>query len=50
MKDLKNWFNIYEEKRPTLFDKAIIELGKEIKKRRRIFKKEFIEIMSWKCY
>ena len=48
MEDIENWQKIYEEKRPTLYDKAIIELGKEIKRRRKILKKEFIEIMSWK--
>jgi hypothetical protein len=48
MEDLKNWFEVYLQKKPTLFDKAILELGKQIRKRKKIYKREFIEIMSWK--
>jgi thermostable 8-oxoguanine DNA glycosylase len=44
----KKWYRIYESKRPSIFDKAILIIGKDIRKRKRILKKEFIEIMSYK--
>ena len=42
------WYKIYERKRPSAFDKAILKIGKEIRKRKQVLKKDFIEIMSYK--
>lgn len=44
----KKWYRIYESKRPSIFDKAILIIGKDIRNRKGIIKKEFIEIMSYK--
>ena len=48
MHDSEKWYKIFQNKRPTLHDTAILELGARIKKKKSIARKEYIEIMSWK--
>ena len=48
MNEINKWYEIYFKKRPSLHDSSILELGKNIRKKKKLSKKEFVEIMSWK--
>ena len=44
MNEINKWNEIYFKKRPSLHDSSILELGKNIRKKKKLSKKEFVEI------